>query len=144
MFEAVGEEHWPAFFETVHDRLKPRGTALLQVIVVKDEDLPHYRNRIDFTQRYIFPGGMLASPGAMAEVGGRFGLTMAEPTLFGDSYAETLKQWFERFDAVWPDIEQQGFDTRFRRMWTYYLNSCEASFATGFTNVGQFVFTRST
>src|ERR1700759_4436391 len=31
MFEAVGEEHWPAYFKTIRDRLKPGGVAALQI-----------------------------------------------------------------------------------------------------------------
>ena len=45
-------------------------------------------------------------------------------------------------EARWPDIEKQGFDQRFRRMWHYYLAYCEAAFLEGLTNVGIYRFTR--
>ncbi|MEO1380371.1 MAG: cyclopropane-fatty-acyl-phospholipid synthase family protein, partial [Pseudomonadota bacterium] len=36
MFEAVGEKYWPTYFNAVRDRLKPGGTATLQIITVQD------------------------------------------------------------------------------------------------------------
>ncbi|HAC50661.1 MAG TPA: SAM-dependent methyltransferase, partial [Sulfitobacter sp.] len=34
MFEAVGEQYWPIYFETVRQRLKPGRAATLQIITV--------------------------------------------------------------------------------------------------------------
>ena len=62
MFEAVGETYWPTFFKTVHDVLRPGGTAGLQIITIADSLFADYRRSVDFIQRYIFPGGMLPSP----------------------------------------------------------------------------------
>src|ERR1700761_8230632 len=61
MFEAVGEEHWPAYFKTIRDRLKPGGVAALQIITIEDHRFDLYRSQADFIQMYIFPGGMLPS-----------------------------------------------------------------------------------
>ena len=36
MFEAVGEQHWPAYFKVVRDRLKPGGVAALQIVTIED------------------------------------------------------------------------------------------------------------
>lgn len=142
MLEAVGEEHWPAYFRTLHDRLKPGGAALVQVITVPDERFATYRRRVDFIQRYIFPGGMLLSPGRIRAAGAAAGLALREIHAFGQSYAETLRRWNEHFQARWDRIRALGFDERFRRMWTYYLNSCEACFRGGATDVGQFLLVR--
>ncbi|MEO1331420.1 MAG: cyclopropane-fatty-acyl-phospholipid synthase family protein, partial [Pseudomonadota bacterium] len=62
MFEAVGEKYWPSYFQTVHDRLRPGGTASLQIITIRDELFNRYRSGVDFIQKYVFPGGMLPSP----------------------------------------------------------------------------------
>jgi len=35
-------------------------------------------------------------------------------------------------------LRQLGFDTRFMRIWEFYLAYCEAAFATGNTDVVQF------
>ena len=39
-------------------------------------------------------------------------------------------------------VRQLGFDTRFMRIWEFYLAYCEAAFSTGDTNVMQFTLTR--
>ncbi|WP_413757863.1 class I SAM-dependent methyltransferase, partial [Vibrio vulnificus] len=70
MFEAVGEEYWPAYFQSVNRLLKTGGKAAIQTIVIQDELFDRYRKGTDFIQQYIFPGGMLPSPAkfrAMAE-----------------------------------------------------------------------------
>ncbi len=62
MFEAVGEEHWATYFQTLQRVLKPGGRAVLQVISIAEDRFEEYRRNPDFIQRYIFPGGMLPSP----------------------------------------------------------------------------------
>src|SRR3546814_20951337 len=51
---------------------------------------------------------------------------------FGGDYAETLRQWRERFDAaVSAGRLPAGFDARFVRLWRYYLQYCEGGFRGG-------------
>ncbi|HEX7775620.1 MAG TPA: cyclopropane-fatty-acyl-phospholipid synthase family protein [Parvibaculum sp.] len=142
MFEAVGEEYWPAYFRKIRECLKPGGVAGLQIITIADYAFPAYRKSADFIQRYIFPGGMLPSPSALKEQVARAGLTWAGNLDFGLDYAETLKQWRQRFRAAWPEIQPLGFDERFRRMWEYYLAYCEAGFRAGQIDVTQLTITR--
>ncbi|MEO7761020.1 MAG: class I SAM-dependent methyltransferase, partial [Casimicrobiaceae bacterium] len=61
---------------------------------------------------------------------------------FGDSYVRTLTQWLHRFDHTDAAIRALGFDTRFARMWRFYLAYCAAGFTAGTTDVSQFTFTR--
>ena len=67
------------------------------------------------------------------------GLTRVGLDRFGADYARTLAEWTRRFDAAWPEIEAQGFDERFRRLWRFYLAYCEAGFRTGRTEVIQVI-----
>ncbi|VTU26527.1 SAM-dependent methyltransferase [Variovorax sp. PBL-E5] len=136
MLEAVGERYWPVYFETLRRRLKPGGIAVLQVITIADAQFDHYRRNPDFIQRYIFPGGMLPSPAAMAEQASRAGFTIEKCDAFGDSYARTPVEWRRRFLRAWPRIEALGFDTSFRRLWEYCLCYCEAGFRAGRVDVG--------
>ena len=55
MFEAVGEEYWPAYFGRIASMLKAGGRAALQIITIGDAFFENYRRRADFIQRYIFP-----------------------------------------------------------------------------------------
>jgi cyclopropane-fatty-acyl-phospholipid synthase len=137
MFEAVGEKYWPAFFGKIADVLKPGGKAGLQIITIKEELFEKYRKRADFIQRYVFPGGMLASIGRLKEETAKVGLVWSKAEAFGQSYAETLAEWARRFRAKWTDIRALGFDERFKQLWLFYLSYCEAGFRTGRTNVVQ-------
>jgi cyclopropane-fatty-acyl-phospholipid synthase len=143
MFEAVGEAYWPTYFRKLHDCLKPNGIAGLQIITIGDAIFPTYRKGVDYIQRYIFPGGMLPSPKILREHVAKAGLTWAGHLDFGLDYAETLKQWRQRFQKAWPDIQPLGFDERFRRMWEYYLAYCEAGFRTGHVDVTQLTIKRT-
>ncbi len=135
MFEAVGEAYWPVFFDKVQHLLKPGGLAALQIITIADELFEGYRRRPDFIQKYIFPGGMLPSDRRLREETARAGLAWRSCTGFASDYARTLREWGERFEAVWPEVKAMGFDDRFRRLWRYYLGYCEAGFRTGRTDV---------
>ena len=143
MFEAVGESYWGTYFSTLRDRLKVGGTAGLQIITVADRFFEDYRRNIDFIRRFIFPGGMLPSPGKLASLSGGAGLTEVANRSLGADYAETLRQWCERFDAAWPRLQPMGFDERFRRLWRYYLCYCEGGFDAGSIDVHQLVYRKT-
>lgn len=142
MFEAVGERYWPAYFDTLRDRLKPGRHATLQIITIADRRWEHYRKNVDFIQKYIFPGGMLPSPGALKREIARAGLTFRDSFEFGQSYSQTLRRWHETFNARWDEVRAMGFDDRFRRMWNFYLTSCAGAFAGGNCDVTQITVTR--
>lgn len=142
MFEAVGEEYWPSFFDKVAACLKPGGQAGLQIISIRDDVFESYRKRADFIQRYIFPGGILPSVERLKEEFDRAGLTLKSMDSFAKDYAGTLAHWAKSFTGAWDDIKGQGFDERFRRMWLFYLAYCEAGFRTERVNVGQYALTR--
>ncbi|MCW5721399.1 MAG: class I SAM-dependent methyltransferase [Devosia sp.] len=142
MIEAVGEDNWPSYFQTVHDRLKPGGTAAIQAITINEADFDGYRSGPDFIQRYIFPGGMLLTKTVMRDFGNKVGLTLENVETFGLSYAKTLRLWRERFLERWPMIAQLGYDEYFKRKWVYYLSYCEAGFTEGSIDVGIYQYRR--
>ena len=139
MFEAVGEEHWRNYFETIKTRLKPGGLAGIQSITIANEFFETYKRRPDFIQKYIFPGGILPSEDKLNNAVSSAGLKILDDYYFGKSYAETLRRWQSTFEQKWDDIKNLGFDEKFQKMWRYYLSYCEAGFETGHINVGQFL-----
>jgi len=142
MFEAVGERYWPAYFRTVRDALKPGARACIQAITIAEDRFERYRTQSDFIQQYIFPGGMLASPGRFVDVAVEAGLVLERVHAFGVDYAETLKRWLARFDENATAIRSLGFDEKFLRCWRFYLAYCAAGFDTGTTDVAQYTFVR--
>jgi len=137
MLEAVGESFWPGYFEQLKQRLKPGGRAALQVITIADKYFARYRRKVDFIQKYIFPGGMLPSPATLRRLALDAGLAWDEAASHGPDYAQTLRIWHRRFDQAWSGIRALGFDDRFRRMWKYYLAYCEVGFDLGRIDVVQ-------
>jgi cyclopropane-fatty-acyl-phospholipid synthase len=137
MFEAVGERWWPVFFGRLKELLTPGGAVALQTITIEDSRFDDYRRHPDFIQRHVFPGGMVPSPQRFEAVAAESGLRVSEPLFFGDSYAETLIEWRQRFEAALPQIRALGFDERFVRLWRYYLSYCRAGFSAGTCDVMQ-------
>ncbi len=137
MLEAVGERYWPVFFSKVFDSLKSGGRAALQVITIDDRYFESYRRSADFIQTYVFPGGMLPSPGVLQREVAEAGLKWHSASEFGQDYAKTLRNWRERFEEKWTEIEPLGFDERFRRMWRFYLAYCEGGFRAASIDVKQ-------
>ena len=144
MFEAVGKEYWGAYFEKVHDVLKPGGRAGLQIITIQEDLFEEYNARTDFIQKYVFPGGMLPSEARLQPVVEAAGLGWDSVDRFGIDYADTLSRWDQQFQAAWDDIRKMGgFDERFRRLWRFYLAYCEAGFRSHRTDVIQLALTRA-
>jgi cyclopropane-fatty-acyl-phospholipid synthase len=143
MFEAVGEEYWPAFFNKVRGLLAPGGIAGLQIITIDERYFSAYRRSVDFIQKYVFPGGMLPSPTVLRAHVEQAGLEWRDNTTFGQDYARTLATWRDRFQNAWDDIRTMGFDDRFNRLWNYYLSYCEAGFRAGSIDVTQIAVART-
>lgn len=143
MFEAVGEPYWPSYFAKVVSSLKEGARAALQIITIDDDLFPRYRQRVDFIQQHIFPGGMLISEKVLKEQLATAGLRHDGVAYFGQDYARTCREWSRDFNGRWNEIQPMGFDEQFRRLWNFYLSYCEAGFSDGRINVGQFQVTRT-
>jgi cyclopropane-fatty-acyl-phospholipid synthase len=138
MAEAVGQEYWPAYMESIARLLKPGGRAALQFISIREPLFENYAANADFIQTYIFPGGMLVSERRLRALAGQAGLAWLDREGFGLHYAETLKRWRGRYDeAVAEGRLPAGFDQPFHRLWRYYLMYCEGGFRGGGIDVAQ-------
>ncbi|WP_295386371.1 cyclopropane-fatty-acyl-phospholipid synthase family protein [uncultured Thiodictyon sp.] len=140
MLEAVGEAYWPTYFQALRRLVRPGGRISLQVITINEDDFLRYRGSADFIQLYIFPGGMLPSPGRLQQHARAAGLIHREDRWYGPDYAETLRRWRRTFHDKAEQISALGYDARFRRMWDYYLAYCEVGFDNGVTDLVQAVY----
>jgi cyclopropane-fatty-acyl-phospholipid synthase len=143
MIEAVGAEYWSSYFSTIDAALAPGGRVGIQAITMPHDRMLATRGGYTWINKYIFPGGFLPSVQVIDEV------TRADTTLrltgrhsFGLHYAETLRQWDERFLAARPEVAALGFDDIFVRMWHFYLEYSRAGFASGYLDVHQLVLER--
>ena len=130
MYEAVGEEYWPGYFQAIGKALKPGGVAAIQGITINPAIFDHYRSKRDFIQKYIFPGGMLCPPTLFETLSEQAGLVASDARFYAKDYADTLAAWHRNVLSVREQIVKQ-FDERFLRMWRYYLSYCECGFRTG-------------
>lgn len=144
MLEAVGHEYLGSFFEACDRLLKPDGVAVIQTITIPDQRYESYRRGCDWIQKHIFPGGHLPSLEVLCRTMTRSSQFFIEDLEnIGPHYAQTLREWRERFLAAAPRLEELGFDETFRRKWEYYLSYCEAGFAGRYLNNIQIVLTRA-
>lgn len=138
MFEAVGEKHWPEYFETIAHCLKSSGKACIQTIVIAEDLFERYRRNTDFIQQYVFPGGMLPSRTSFKESAAKAGLRVEQEFAFGSDYAKTLCLWRDSFNQKLQEVRQLGFDEAFIRLWNFYLMYCAAGFTERNIDVVQF------
>ncbi|WP_095498750.1 SAM-dependent methyltransferase [Paraferrimonas haliotis] len=129
MIEAVGHEYLAGFFDVCSSRLKPHGKMLIQAITIADQRYDNYRKSVDFIQRYIFPGGCLPSIEQMSRnISAETDMVITELHDIGHHYAQTLKDWANRFEAAKTELANLGYDERFARLWRFYLSYSEGGF----------------
>ena len=128
MIEAVGQDYLQSYFKTIKENLANGGTAAIQAITIDDSLFDRYKNKQDFIQKYIFPGGFLPSKNSLNKYASNNGLTIKSYDSYADHYSSTLTLWRNEFNKKWDLIKNQGFDATFKRMWEFYLSYCEAGF----------------
>ena len=128
MIEAVGQNYLESYFKTIKNNLSYNGKAAIQAITIDDTLFDRYKNKEDFIQKYIFPGGFLPNKNNINKYVSDNGLAIKSYESYADHYSDTLALWRKEFNKKWDLIKKQGFDLTFKRMWEFYLCYCEAGF----------------
>ncbi len=137
MFEHVGYKNYRGFFKKVKELLKDDGLFLLHTIGGNYSQ----RHGDPWTEKYIFPNGMLPSIEQIAKASeGLF--VMEDWHNFGAYYEKTLLAWHENFEKSWPQFERQ-FGKKFYRMWRYYLLAFAGLFRARKAQLWQIVFSKN-
>lgn len=131
MIEAVGEQYLSTYFRKCRELLKPNGLALIQAITIEDARYAKALNTVDYIKRYIFPGSFIPCISVMTQAASEQKLRLKHLEDIGQSYAETLKVWRQRFLSQRDQVLELGFDDKFIRMWDFYLCYCEGGFREG-------------
>tara|TARA_Y100001970_G_scaffold64451_1_gene82460 strand:+ start:2121 stop:3299 length:1179 start_codon:yes stop_codon:yes gene_type:complete len=142
MIEAVGQNYLKSYFKKIKESLTNNGIAAIQAITIDDKIYDRYKNKTDFIQKYIFPGGFLPSKKEILKLSNANGLKFEECKSYGSHYSSTLSIWRDKFLNKWGDISKQGFDNTFKRMWNFYLSYCEAGFKSKNIDLIQFSLQR--
>ncbi|MGZ3410197.1 MAG: class I SAM-dependent methyltransferase [Xanthobacteraceae bacterium] len=123
MFEHVGVGYYDAFFRQCRNILADEGVMVLHSIGRSEG--PTATNA--WIAKYIFPGGYIPALSEVLPAIERAGLLLTDIEILRLHYAETLKAWRERFLAHREEVERL-YDSRFVRMWEFYLAGSEMSF----------------
>ncbi len=123
MFEHVGVGFYDVFFRKAAELLADDGVMLLHSIGRSEG--PGITN--PWIAKYIFPGGYIPALSEVLPAVERSGFLVTDIEILRLHYAETLKNWRERFLAHREEVERL-YDARFVRMWEFYLASSEMTF----------------
>ena len=123
MFEHVGVVHYDRFFRKCADVLNDDGVIVLHSIGRSEG--PGTTN--PWIAKYVFPGGYIPALSEVLPAVERAGLLVNDIEILRLHYAETLRNWRDRFMAHREDVERL-YDPRFVRMWEFYLASSEMAF----------------
>ena len=143
MFEAVGMQYWQIYFDKIKDLLKPSGVFSMQTIVIFEGLFEKYSQKIDFIQKYIFPGGMLPTVKTLENIAIEKKLDFFVKNQMADSYHQTLEMWRQNFNHKWDKIKNLGYSNEFKRMWNFYLSYCSGGFKAKTIDVFQIDFTKN-
>ncbi|MFT3773527.1 MAG: cyclopropane-fatty-acyl-phospholipid synthase family protein [Minicystis sp.] len=126
LLEQVGAPHYDAFFQKIHDVLAEDGVAVVHAIGRMTAPAPTN----PWLAKYIFPGAHIPSLSEVLPAVEKAGLWVTDVEVLRLHYAETLRHWRKRFVANWDRVAEH-YDTRFCRMWEFYLALSEAGFRRG-------------
>ena len=141
MVEAVGANYLDGYFRVIRDRLKPSGKALIQAITIEDNRYQHALKNVDFIKRHVFPGSFIPCVSVLTQSAAKAALVLQNLDDIGPSYATTLRAWDDRMHQHWSELQQQGFDKRFKRLWHFYFCYCEGGFLEKALSDVQMLFT---
>lgn len=134
MFEHVGKENYKEYYDTCYNLLKKNGIMLLHTICNNKRNTDHNT----FINEYIFPEGQ--PPHTSDFTASYTDKWMLEDIHnFGLSYEKTLMYWYNNLEN-WKDLEH--LDSKFKRIWTYYLLGSSASFKSKSCYLLQLVYTK--
>ena len=135
MFEHVGSRNYKQYFNKCHDLLEEDGVMLLHTMGISK---PNENQDKYFASTYIFPEGELPD---INRITSSFSddWRLEDFQNMGISYSKTFDAWRTNL-GDWSGLD--AYDTRFRRMWDYYLHLFAENFRCQNFLLWQFVFTK--
>lgn len=133
MFEHVGRNNMQEYFDTCYELLKPDGIMFIHTIGTETKKW----DRRCFISKYIFPNCGIPLLSHMI----KDKWIMEHFENFGHSYAKTLRAWYNNVSKDnWGGLPPEKYNERFKRIWTFYLLGCVATFRSTNTLLWQIVY----
>ena len=136
MFEHVGKEHIPEYFEAVDKMLSENGLSLLHTITHQKEQPTN-----PWLEKYIFPWGYIPSLREVTWELPEHGFQIQDVENIGFHYSLTAERWYDNYEEVTDQVEEM-FDEQFVRRWRLFLAGVVATFRYLDTAVHQILFTK--
>jgi cyclopropane-fatty-acyl-phospholipid synthase len=140
MFEHIGIDNHPAYFQTINRLLKPDGLYLHHAISrpAKRDDKAFRKVRPEHAAlaRYIFPGGEIDHLGMTIANLQRFGFEIHDVEGWREHYVRTLRFWHDRLLANRSAAEREVGREKCR-LWVAYLAGCSIGFERGGAGIFQ-------
>jgi len=136
MFEHVGKDNIPQYFEAVDKMLKNRGLSLLHSITHLKEKPTH-----PWLQKYIFPWGYIPSLREIVWELPEKNFHLVDVEDIGYHYSLTAERWLDNYEEVSQAVKEK-FDDHFYRMWQTFLMGAVFTFRFASTSVHQLLFSK--
>jgi cyclopropane-fatty-acyl-phospholipid synthase len=134
MFEHVGEDQLPTYFQQAWHLLRPGGVFLNHGIANRVIDPEP--NDSNFTNRYVFPDGDLVPINVTLRLAEEVGFEVRDVESLREHYVLTLRRWAERLGGRRHEalrvVEERTF-----RIWRLFLSGSAHGFAAGLLNLYQ-------
>ncbi|MGA8851597.1 MAG: class I SAM-dependent methyltransferase [Aeromicrobium sp.] len=122
--EHIGVRNYPAYFQFMHDVIKPGGRVLNHCITRPNNKTKPIGAFID---RYVFPDGELTGVGRITVAAQESGLEVRHVENLREHYALTLKGWCENLVAHWDDCLDEVSEGR-AKVWGLYMAGSRLAF----------------
>ncbi|MCX5494705.1 cyclopropane-fatty-acyl-phospholipid synthase [Kaistia dalseonensis] len=140
MFEQVGIDNYPQYFQTVNRLLKPGGLYLHHAIArpAKRTEKVFRKTNPEYAaiRRYIFPGGELDHLGMSVANLERYGFEVHDVEGWREHYQHTLRHWHDRLLARYDDAVKEIGEVK-TRLWIAYIAGCSIAFERNSVTINQ-------
>jgi cyclopropane-fatty-acyl-phospholipid synthase len=123
--EHIGKAKLPAYFGSLHRKVRPGGRLLNHCITRPDNKQPARTG--GFINRYVFPDGELVGPGHIVSLMHDTGFEVRHEENLREHYAMTLAAWCANLEEHWDDaVAEVGLGRA--RVWRLYLAASRLGF----------------
>lgn len=133
MFEHVGEERLPEYFQRAWQLLLPGGVFLNHGIA---RSAIYQHQGASFTDVYVFPDGELVPINTTLRLAEQAGFEVRDLESLREHYALTLHHWLNRLEAG-ADLARRVTNETIYRIWKLYIAGSAHWFRTGKLNLYQ-------